>query len=63
MKNKTDIATRALVVALKAPCGGKTSAEIAALTGLSPRTVNSIYARAVERGFDPHQLPLTLRDE
>lgn len=63
MKKKTDIATRALVVFLKSPFGGKTTAEVTEITGLSIRTINSIYARAIERGFDPNQEPLTLRDE
>ncbi|KAM4057193.1 hypothetical protein HRG_014841 [Hirsutella rhossiliensis] len=60
---KTDIATRASIVALKAPCVGKSSAEIASLTGLPIRTINNIYARAIERGFEPNKLPLTIRDE
>ncbi|KAH6973228.1 hypothetical protein EDB80DRAFT_743244 [Ilyonectria destructans] len=50
-----DIATRALVVTLKAPGGAtKTSLEISALTGLAVRTINSIYARAIQRGFEPN---------
>lgn len=62
MTAHTDIATRALVVSLKAPCSGKTTAEVSAITGLSSRQVNRIYARAIERGFDPNQRPLSLRD-
>ncbi|KAM4056938.1 hypothetical protein HRG_014824 [Hirsutella rhossiliensis] len=60
---KTDIATGALTVTLKAPCSGKSSTEIASFTRLSIRTVISIYARPVERGFEPNELPLTVRDE
>ncbi|KAI8671803.1 hypothetical protein NCS57_00656700 [Fusarium keratoplasticum] len=63
MAPNTDIATRALVVALKAPCSGKTTEEVAAITGLSTRQVNRIYARAIYRGFDPNLRPLVIRDE
>jgi DNA-binding transcriptional MerR regulator len=58
-----DISTRALVVALKSPSGGKTTGQVAALTGLSPRTIDSIYARAIQRGFDPNALPIVIKDE
>lgn len=57
-----DIATRSYIVALKAHTA-KSSAEIAILTGLSPATINRIYGRAIERGFDPHKRPLVIRDE
>ena len=63
MAPNTDIATRALVVTLKSPFGGKTTTEIVDKTGLSKRTVNQIYARAIERGFDPNHLPLIIKDE
>ncbi|ELR09016.1 hypothetical protein GMDG_00634 [Pseudogymnoascus destructans 20631-21] len=63
MAPNTDISTRALIVALKSPTGGKTSAEVAEKTGLSTRQVNRIYTRAIERGFNPNHMPLTLRDE
>jgi transposase len=56
-----DIATRALVVTLKA--AGKPNNEITGLTGISKRTINSIYARAIERGFDLGQRPLKLADK
>ncbi|KAI3584158.1 hypothetical protein IWW34DRAFT_721704 [Fusarium oxysporum f. sp. albedinis] len=46
MRKKTDIATRALVVYLKSPFGGKTTAEITEITGLPVRTVNGIYLRS-----------------
>ena len=36
----------------------KSTAEIASLTHLSERTVRSIWARALERGFDPSAQPL-----
>lgn len=63
MAPNTDIATRAFVVALKAPCSSKPTEEVAAITGLSKRQVNRIYARAIERGFDPNLRPITIRDD
>ncbi|KAL6402750.1 hypothetical protein AUP68_14086 [Ilyonectria robusta] len=60
---RTDIATRALVVSLKSPTGGKTTSEVAGITGLSPRTINEIYSRAISRGFDPNLRPMILHDE
>jgi transposase len=56
-----DIATRAYIVALKAS-GGKTSLQIAGLTGISIRSIDRIYARAIERGFDPNQQPIHMED-
>ena len=63
MSSKTDISTRALIVTLRSPIGGKTSKEIAAITGVPKRTVDSIYARAIQHGFKPNQLPLTIKDD
>ncbi|KAL6352059.1 hypothetical protein LRP88_14872 [Fusarium phalaenopsidis] len=62
MAPNTDIATRALVVSLKSPCGGKTTAEVIEITGLSKSTINDIYARAIARGFDPNHRPLIIRN-
>lgn len=62
MAPNTNISTRALIVILKLPVRGKTTAEVAEKTGLSSRQVK-IYARAIERGFDLNHTPLTLRDE
>ena len=56
-----NISTRALVITLKAT--GKSNDEITGLTGISKRTINSIFARAIERGFDPCQRPLKLLDK
>lgn len=53
----TDIATRAQVVTMKTYTQ-KTSEQIATLTGLSRTTVDRIYARAIERGFDQHASPI-----
>lgn len=61
-RNHTDIASKALIVTLKS-VGGKTTSEIHGLTGISIRTINSIYARAIERGFEPNSLPIKLKDE
>jgi hypothetical protein len=59
----TDIATRALVVTLKAPSGaGKTSIEIQAMTGIPRRTIDDIYCRAIKRGFEPNERPLRLKN-
>ncbi len=64
MAPNTDIATRSLIVALKAPHGGRmSSAQISQITGLSARLISQIYARAVERGFEPKTLPLSIRNE
>ena len=58
----TDIATRALIVALKSPLVGKTTAKVHQITGIPVRTINYIYARACERGFDPNRRPVELKD-
>ena len=62
MAPNADIATRALIVTLKSPPASKTTAQIAAITGISARTIDSIFARAIQRGFDPNQLPLEFHD-
>jgi len=46
-----DAATRAQVVTLKA--WGATNQQITSKTGVPDRTIRSIYARALGRGFDP----------
>src|SRR4051812_33050601 len=56
-----DIATRALIVAYKAD--GKSNNEITGLTGVEKRVINRIYARAIERGFDPGERPIKLVDK
>ncbi|ORY10964.1 hypothetical protein BCR34DRAFT_336222 [Clohesyomyces aquaticus] len=53
--------TRAIVVCLKAT--GKSSKEVSAISGIPTRTVNSIYARAIERGFEPCERPMKLLDK
>jgi transposase len=63
MAPHTDIATRALIVTLRSPFGGKTSAQISEETGISIRQINRIYARAIERGFEPNYRPFILKDE
>jgi transposase len=56
-----NLATRALIIAYKAD--GKTNQEITGMTGAEKRTINSIYARAIERGFDPAVRPLKLENK
>jgi hypothetical protein len=55
-----EISTRAQIVTLKAI--GQTTAEVIAVTGLAERTIQSIYSRAVERGFDPAVRPIIILD-
>ena len=62
MKYNTDIATRVFAVSLKAPYSGKTTAEVATITGLLKSVINKIYARAIARGFDPNKKPLIMRN-
>src|SRR3954451_11096701 len=62
MAPNSDIATRAAIVALKA-IGGKSTPEVACLFGISKSSVNRIYAKAIERGFDPNVLPIVLKKE
>ncbi|KAK0724053.1 hypothetical protein B0H67DRAFT_99132 [Lasiosphaeris hirsuta] len=59
----TDIATRALIVTLKSPLVGMKTAEVVEKTGCSARQVQRIYARAIERGFDPNETPFVLKNE
>ena len=63
MVKPIDSHTRAIVVFLKSPFGGKTTPEIAIQLDISPRTINDIYARAVKRGFDPNHKPFVLKPE
>ena len=63
MPKKSDPALRATVLALKASAVGKTTSQITSITGLSKRTINDIFARAVQRGFDPNSVPLDIRSE
>jgi len=63
MAPKLDIATRASILALKSKFGGKTTAQVAAQLGISERTVNKVFARACERGFDANQDPFHIEDQ
>ncbi|KAH7558222.1 Transposase [Bipolaris maydis] len=56
----TDIYTRTLVIALKSPPIGKNTSQVAALTGVHPRTVDRIYSRAIAAGFEPNELPIKI---
>lgn len=59
LRKETNITTQAVIVGLKST-GQQTSAEVAAAIGLSVRQVNRIYARAIERGFDPCPRPIQI---
>jgi transposase len=63
MAPNTDISTRALVVALKSPFGGKSTTQISEITGISPRTIDAIYGRACQRGFEPNARLIKLLPE
>jgi transposase len=65
MAPNTDLATRALIVSLKAGLIDKPTPtrEIYALTGVSERVINLIYARAIARGFDPACRPTVLENK
>ena len=63
MAPNTDISTRALIITLKSPVVGLSSADIFATTGISISTINRIYGRAIQRGFDPNIRPLVIKDE
>jgi len=63
MAPHNSLTTRALIVTLRSPVGGKTSAQISEETGISIRQINRIYARAIERGFEPNLRPFLLKDE
>jgi len=54
------MATRAQVITLKAL--GIPNKEIYQRTGIKPRTVNTIYDRAIQRGFDPNAEQSVIRD-
>lgn len=41
---------------------GKTATEVAELLQIPVRTVRSIFARAVKRGFEPNHRPLEILD-
>ncbi|EMD90697.1 hypothetical protein COCC4DRAFT_186441 [Bipolaris maydis ATCC 48331] len=63
MAPNTDICTRALIVTLKSPFGGKSTNQISEITGISPRTIDSIYGRACQRGFEPNAPTIKLLPE
>ncbi|MBE3048142.1 hypothetical protein IMZ48_37680 [Candidatus Bathyarchaeota archaeon] len=58
-----DIATRASIVSMKSPFGGKTTSQIAKQTGVPARTITHIYRTAIERGFKPEQVPMIILDD
>jgi hypothetical protein len=57
-------ALRAVIVFLKSPHGGpKTNSQIEILTGATVRTIQRIYSRAIERGFDPTTEQFRIEDK
>ena len=56
----TDIYTRTLITTLESPAYGKIKAQISELTGVKPRTVDCVYSRAIQAGFEPNVLPLKI---
>lgn len=42
-RSRTNIMTRAAIVALKSPFGGKTTVEISVIIDVSQRIIDSIY--------------------
>ncbi|CRL24725.1 Transposase, Tc1-like [Penicillium camemberti] len=55
-----DIAKRAMVVTCKAT--GLSTTTISELSGLSKRTINRIYERALANGFDPNARPWNISE-
>ncbi|KAJ5564780.1 hypothetical protein N7513_001022 [Penicillium frequentans] len=55
---KYDMAMRTLVITMK--WMGMDPLHISALTEMPVRTINSIWARAIERGFDPSRRPIMI---
>ncbi|KAJ5212450.1 uncharacterized protein N7498_004096 [Penicillium cinerascens] len=57
---KYDIAMRTLVITMKAL--SIVPLTISAMTDMPTRTINTIWDRAIERGFDPLWRPLVITD-
>ncbi|KAI5926425.1 hypothetical protein F4810DRAFT_537967 [Camillea tinctor] len=62
-KQHTNAATRAIIVALKSPFFNMSTRDIHSITGVPERTINNVYKRACDRGFDPQTPILTIKDE
>ncbi|KAJ5719688.1 hypothetical protein N7493_007266 [Penicillium malachiteum] len=58
---KTDIAQRATVITLRTI--GYNTKSISEFLNIPRRMVDSIWQRALERGFQPNQTPLNISDE
>ena len=61
-RTEISLATRAAIITLKSPVGGKTSQQISNLTGVSISQINRIWAKACQRGFDPNSYSLNLEN-
>ena len=59
----TDISIRALIITLKSPIIGLSSADIFANTGVSVSTVNRIYTKAIKHRFNLNILLLIIKDK
>ena len=59
----TDISTRAAILTLKSRFVGRSTSQISEILGISPRTVDSIYSRACQRGFEPNGPTLKILPE
>lgn len=53
-----DTTTQTLIIVLKSI--GKPASEISKLIGVPVSTINSTYARTIQRGFDPAKRPLEI---
>lgn len=62
-RKEISLGLRAAIVAWKSPFGGKSTNEIVEKTGLQKRSIDRIYARAIERGFEPNAAVFELKDE
>ncbi|KAA8621897.1 HTH-Tnp-Tc3-2 multi-domain protein [Pyrenophora tritici-repentis] len=59
----TDISTRAAILTLKSRFVGRSTSQISEILGISPRTIDSIYSRACQRGFEPNGPTLKILPE
>ncbi|EQL37277.1 uncharacterized protein BDCG_16170 [Blastomyces dermatitidis ER-3] len=62
-RNKASPEMKSLIVTLKSPFVGKSTAEIHEATGISVNQINKIYHTAIQLGFNPEQRPLEIKTE
>ena len=63
MALNTNLATRAIIITLKSALVKKINAKVAEETGLNLRTINYIYAKAINRSFDLNRFPLEIKNK